>query len=174
MQRRTRNPSHVDRNESLRPLICPRSNRNSHLVKKTITSSTIFVLTAFLVFANAPSGFGKPETKSAGSAQENSDPLVNAAMKKMETGVWSVKGTVTAKKPIKLQGLLAGEDFDLSMEPGVNPNTPMLTVRSSRCSPNGGKRRLTIQTRGSPARIIILTNARPTSRRRNPAQATSR
>ena len=97
-------------------------------MKKTITSSTIFVITAFIVFANASSGFGKPEKKSAGSAQENSDPLVNAAMKKMETGVWSVKGTVTAKKPIKLQGLLAGEDFDLSMEPGVNPNTPMREI----------------------------------------------
>ena len=32
--------------------------------------------------------------------------------------------------------------------------------RSSRCSPNGGKRRLTIPTHGSRARIIILTNAR--------------
>ena len=41
-------------------------------------------------------------------------------MKNMETGVWSVNGTVTAKKPIKLQGLLAGEDFDLTMEPGMN------------------------------------------------------
>ena len=97
-------------------------------MKKTITSSTIFVLTAFLVFANALSAFAKPKKEPAGSGQENSDPLVNAAMKKMETGVWSVKGTVTAKKPIKLQGLLAGEDFDLSMEPGVNPNTPMREI----------------------------------------------
>ena len=46
--------------------------------------------------------------------------------------------------------------------------------KSSRCSPNGGKRRLTILTHGSRARIIILTNARRTSRRRNPAQATLR
>ncbi|HVI79248.1 MAG TPA: hypothetical protein VM715_14020, partial [Candidatus Acidoferrum sp.] len=97
-------------------------------MKKTITSSTIFVITAFIVLTNAPSGFGKPQKESAGSARENPDPLVNAAMKKMETGVWSVKGTVTAKKPIKLQGLLAGEDFDLAMEPGVNPNTPMREI----------------------------------------------
>ena len=46
----------------------------------------------------------------------------------MESGVWSVNGTVQAKKTIKLQGLLAGEDFDLSMEPGVNPNTPMREI----------------------------------------------
>ena len=36
--------------------------------------------------------------------------------------------TVTAKKPIKLQGLLSGKDFDLTMEPGVKPNTPMREI----------------------------------------------
>ena len=88
-------------------------------MKKIIPASAtwIWAIAALLVFANAPSAFAKPQKKPAGSAQENPDPLVNAAMKNMETGVWSVKGTVTAKKPIKLQGLLAGEDFDLAMEP---------------------------------------------------------
>jgi hypothetical protein len=65
-----------------------------------------------LLLANAPSAFGKPQKKEAGSGQEHADPLVNAAMKNMETGVWSVNGTLMAKKTIKLQGLLAGEDFD--------------------------------------------------------------
>jgi hypothetical protein len=94
-------------------------------MKKIIPAGTISVIVASLFFANAPSAFGKPQKKPAGSSQENVGPLVNAAMKNMETGVWSVNGTVTAKKPIKLHGLLFGEDFDLAMEPGVNPNTPM-------------------------------------------------
>ena len=85
-------------------------------------------IAAFFVFANAPSTFAKPQKKPAGSGQENADPLVNAAMKNMETGVWSVNGTVTAKKPIKLQGLLSGEDFDLTTEPGIRPNTPMREI----------------------------------------------
>ena len=99
-------------------------------MKKIIPASAtwIWAITAFFVFSNAPHGFAKPQKKSAGSAPENADPLVNAAMKNMETGVWSVNGTVTAKKPIKLQGLLSGEDFDLTMEPGVNPNTPMREI----------------------------------------------
>jgi tetratricopeptide (TPR) repeat protein len=46
-------------------------------------------------------------------------------MKSMSTGVWSVNGTVTFKKTIKLHGLLPGEDFDLTMEPGVKPGVPM-------------------------------------------------
>jgi tetratricopeptide (TPR) repeat protein len=36
-----------------------------------------------------------------------------------------VNGTVTFKKTIKLHGLLSGEDFDLTMEPGAKPGVPM-------------------------------------------------
>ncbi len=99
-------------------------------MKRIIPASTtwIWAIAAFFVFSNAPHGFAKPQKKPAGPGQENPDSLVNAAMKNMETGVWSVNGTVTAKKPIKLHGLLAGEDFDLTMEPGVNPNTPMREI----------------------------------------------
>jgi tetratricopeptide (TPR) repeat protein len=101
---------------------------NSPFVKKIIRAGTISVIAASFFLANAPSAFAKPQRKPAGSGQENVDPLVNAAMKNMETGVWSVNGTVQAKKTIKLQGLLAGEDFDLAMEPGVKPNTPMREI----------------------------------------------
>ncbi len=85
----------------------------------------IWAISAFLLFANAPVGFAKPQKKSAGAARENPDALVNAAMKNMETGVWSVDGTVSVKKTIKLHGLLSGEDFDLTMVPGVKPGVPM-------------------------------------------------
>ena len=97
-------------------------------MKKIIPASAIVVIAASFFLANAPSAFAKPQKKPAASGQENPDPLVNAAMKNMESGVWSVNGTVTAKKAIKLKGLLAGEDFDLAMEPGVNPNTPMREI----------------------------------------------
>src|SRR5260370_18799099 len=99
-------------------------------MKKTIPVSAtwIWAIAAFVAFSNAPHAFAKPQKKPTRSSQENVDPLVNAAMKNMETGVWSVNGTVTAKKPIKLQGLLSGEDFDLAMEQGVNPNTPMREI----------------------------------------------
>jgi len=46
----------------------------------------------------------------------------------MSTGVWSVSGTATFKKTIKLHGLLSGEDFDLTMEPGVKPDVPMRSI----------------------------------------------
>jgi tetratricopeptide (TPR) repeat protein len=96
-------------------------------MKKIKPTSTIrnWVIAILLVCANAPVGFAKPQKKSAGADQKNPDALVNAAMKNMETGVWSVNGTVALKKTIKLYGLLSGEDFDLTMEPGVKPGVPM-------------------------------------------------
>jgi tetratricopeptide (TPR) repeat protein len=94
-------------------------------VKKIIPARTISLIAPLVVFATAHPAFSKPQKRAAGTGQENADPLVNAAMKNMETGVWSVKGTVTSKKTIKLHGLLSGEDFDLSMDPGVKPDTPL-------------------------------------------------
>jgi tetratricopeptide (TPR) repeat protein len=57
------------------------------------------------------------------------EALLMTAMKKMSTGLWSVNGTVVREKwTIKLHGLLSGEDFDLSMEPGTKPGVPMRLV----------------------------------------------
>jgi tetratricopeptide (TPR) repeat protein len=97
-------------------------------VKKIIPARTILGIAASFFLANAPSGFAKPQKKPAGSSHENVEPLVSAAMKNMESGVWSVKGTVQAGKTIKIQGLLDGEDFDLTTEPGIRPNTPMREI----------------------------------------------
>jgi hypothetical protein len=97
-------------------------------VKKIIPGRTISLIAVLLVLANAHPALAKPQKKSAQSSQENTAPLVKAAMKNMETGVWSVNGTVQTKRTIKLQGLLAAEDFDLTTEPGIRPNTPMREI----------------------------------------------
>src|SRR5437016_6803907 len=83
---------------------------------------------ALLLLASALAGYPQAQKKSATSTQEKPDALLAAAMEKMSTGVWSVNGTVAVKKTIKLHGLHAGEDFDLAMEPGVNPNTTMREI----------------------------------------------
>src|SRR5947208_2821454 len=80
---------------------------------------------AVSLFGTAPIAFAGTQKKSTKSIQLNPDPIVNAAMRNMETGVWSVNGSVTFKKIIKLHGLLSGEDFDLSMEPGVKSGVPL-------------------------------------------------
>src|SRR5215470_10854639 len=83
-------------------------------MKKTIPACTVLLAAALLVICSASGAFAKPQKKSGQSSQENAAPFVKAAMKNMETGVWSVKGSVQTKRTIKLQGLLSGEDFDLT------------------------------------------------------------
>ena len=71
-------------------------------------------------------------------------------MKKMSTDVWSVNGTVTSKKTIKLHGLLSGEDFDLTMEPGVKANVPMREIVIKDKAWASGWRDLARRQRGRP------------------------
>jgi hypothetical protein len=101
------------------PAVITFRNERTEKMKKVIPASTISMslVTAFLLFANAPVGFAKPQKKSSGSNQQNPVPLLLAAMKNMSTGVWLVNGTVTLEKTIKLHGLLSGEDYDLTMDP---------------------------------------------------------
>ena len=66
----------------------------------------------------------KEEMKSVPADPQTQEALA-AAMDNMSTGVWTVNGTVKGQKTIKLHGLLAGSDFDLTMEPGLKPDTPM-------------------------------------------------
>ena len=97
-------------------------------MRKIIPAGAISVIAASFFISNVSSAFGKPQKKLAGSGQENFTPRVSAAMKTMESGVWSVKGTVQAGKTIKVRGLLEGEDFDLTTEPGIRPSTPMREI----------------------------------------------
>ncbi|MEO5719943.1 MAG: hypothetical protein ABIR71_00550 [Chthoniobacterales bacterium] len=64
-------------------------------------------------------------TLSPALADEKPEALLRLAMKKMSAGTWSVQGTATFKKTIKIHGLLAGENFDLTMESGSHPGAPL-------------------------------------------------
>ena len=108
----------------------PRATTWNHFMKRSPPASATWTwpVVALLLLASALAGYPQAQKKSATSTQEKPDALLAAAMEKMSTGVWSVNGTVAVKKTIKLHGLLSGEDFDLTMEPGVNPNTPMREI----------------------------------------------
>src|SRR6266571_7842353 len=105
----------------------PRATTWNHFMKRSPPASATWAwpVVALLLLASALAGYPQAQKKSATSTQEKPDALLAAAMEKMSTGVWSVNGTVSSQKTIKLRGLLSGEDFDLTMEPGVKPNTPM-------------------------------------------------
>ena len=86
-------------------------------MKKSPSFSAPWLLPAVFLLASASVGFAKTQKKSTASNQETPSALLLAAMKNMTTGVWSVNGTVSLEKTIKLHGLLSGEDYDLTMEP---------------------------------------------------------
>jgi len=83
----------------------------------SFSAAWISLLPVFFLLASASVGLAKTQKKSTASNQETPSALLVAAMKNMETGVWSVNGTVSLEKTIKLHGLLSGEDYDLTMEP---------------------------------------------------------
>ena len=56
-------------------------------MKDIIVTGAGLLAAALLVVCNAPCALAKPQKKSAGSGAENADPLVEAAMKNMESGV---------------------------------------------------------------------------------------
>ena len=83
----------------------------------SFSTTWISLLPVVFLLASASVGFAKTQKKSTASNQETPSALLLAAMKNMTTGVWSVNGTVSLEKTIKLHGLLSGEDYDLTMEP---------------------------------------------------------
>jgi hypothetical protein len=84
--------------------------------------------TSYEPISDQPPVVAPPGNPHAQAPPPGPEALLMAAMKKMSAGVWSVNGTVTFKKTIKLHGLLSGENFDLTMEPGVKPDTPMRSI----------------------------------------------
>lgn len=89
----------------------------------------VLILLVAVQFATAkPPKVEKVDTNKMAPGDPQMQAALATAMKNMATGVWSVNGTVNAKKAIKLHGLLSGADFDLTMEPGVKPDTPMRDI----------------------------------------------
>ncbi len=80
---------------------------------------------SYTPISDSPPVVAPPGNPHAQAAPPGPEALLMEAMKKMKSGVWSVNATVTAKEAIKVWGLLEGNDFDLSMDPGVKPNTPL-------------------------------------------------
>ncbi len=64
-----------------------------------------------------------PGNPAAAPAGDDAGALLGAALRKMQTGVWEVDATVSQPKKARVHGLIAGREFDLTMEPedGGNP-----------------------------------------------------
>ena len=72
--------------------------------------------------------------------EDSSKALLMAAMKKMEEGVWEVNGTATREKPVRIHGVLSGEDFDLTMQSEDRSVMRQIAIKDKAwANPTGGK-----------------------------------
>jgi hypothetical protein len=83
-----------------------------------LEGSRDFVLTdaVYEPISDQPAVVAPPGNPHAVAGEAGPEKLLMAAMEKMNEGVWEVKGTASLSKTIKIHGLLAGKDFDLTME----------------------------------------------------------
>src|SRR5213596_1568423 len=58
-----------------------------------------------------------PVSLSINISPENAPRLLSLALKLMETGTWEVDATISRAFKFRVHGLLAGQDFDLTVEP---------------------------------------------------------
>jgi tetratricopeptide (TPR) repeat protein len=65
----------------------------------------------------APPHASWPVQLSINISPDNAPKLLASALKLMETGVWEVDATISRTFKFRVHGLLAGKDFDLTLEP---------------------------------------------------------
>ena len=58
-----------------------------------------------------------PGNPAAAPAGDDAGALLGAALRKMQAGVWEVDAIVSRPKKARVRGLIAGREFDLTMEP---------------------------------------------------------
>jgi hypothetical protein len=66
---------------------------------------------------SAPPHGSWPVSLSINIGPENAPRLLTEALKLMETGVWEVDATISRAFKFHIHGLLAGQDFDLTLKP---------------------------------------------------------
>ncbi len=65
----------------------------------------------------APSRAGWPVQLSIDIGPDNAPTLLTSALELMKTGTWEVDASISRGTKMRVHGLLAGEDFDLTLEP---------------------------------------------------------
>jgi hypothetical protein len=81
-----------------------------------------------------------PGNPAAVPAENPADIWLVTAQKKMAAGVWEVQGTIAGPETIKVQGLLSGRDFDLTVSGGDDPPVRQIVIKDKGwLTKDGGK-----------------------------------
>src|SRR6266511_2903456 len=80
----------------------------------------------------APPHGGWPVSLNINISPENAPRLLVEALKLMETGTWEVDATISRAFKFRVHGLLAGQDFDLTVEPEDRNAFRLIAIKGQR------------------------------------------
>src|SRR6266545_3733493 len=80
----------------------------------------------------APPHANWPVSLSINISPENAPRLLAEALKLMETGTWEVDATISRAFKFRVHGLLAGQDFDLTVEPEDRNAFRLIAIKGQR------------------------------------------
>jgi hypothetical protein len=104
----------------------------------------MWVFAAFLLFTSTSVNLAKTSQKPAVSNQEKPEAILAAAKKASETRAWRVDARIEGDKQMNISGIVAGNDFDLTVE----------TV-------DGTKRQITLAKKVGSAKTAARTGRTP-------------
>jgi len=88
----------------------------------------------------APPHASWPVSLNVDISPDNAPRLLGGALKLMETGTWEVDATISRGKRFRVHGLLAGNDFDLTLEPEDRNAVRQMAIKDQMwASFDGGK-----------------------------------
>ena|SRR5260370_40921653 len=102
-------------------------------------SNRAWTLAALLSLAIAAFASGKPQKKSTASGQEKPEAILAAAKKASETRAWRVDARIEANKQMNISGIVAVNDFDLTIETVDGTKRQITLGGKSWVSEDGGK-----------------------------------
>src|SRR6266404_7395765 len=108
--------------------------------KNAVLSATrIWLLPVFFLLASVSVGFAKAQKKSTATNQEKPEAILAAAKKASEARAWRVNARIEGDKQMNISGIVAGSDFDLTIETVDGTKRQITLGGASWVSEDGGK-----------------------------------
>src|SRR5436853_4244527 len=103
-----------------------------------MSSSRAWIFIALLLIA-APFVSAKPQKKSTASGGEKPEAILATAKKATETRAWRVEARIEGDKQMNISGIVAMNDFDLTIETVDGAKRQITLGDKSWISEDGGK-----------------------------------
>src|SRR5882757_9485716 len=104
-----------------------------------MNATKAWALAGLFLLATGSFAAGKPQKKSTASSSEKPEAILAAAKKASETRAWRVEARIEANKQMNISGIVAVNDFDLTVETVEGTKRQITLGEKSWVSEDGGK-----------------------------------